>query len=285
MAWRTSSSASKVVSATTRGAALASAGDRGGGGNAVGAGHPDVHQDDVRGQVRRRGDRRRPVAGLADDVDVRRAAQHQAQAGPDQGVVVDQQHPDGHRAAHGSQPASRNLSSPVTLASMWPPASAARSRRPIRPVPVPWTAVPAGRRLARRQPGGDRHGQPAVRGAVDGDLDRAARRVLAGIGEAFLDDPVEGAAGAGGYRPRARRPPSRRGSWWWPRPRPPGRAGRPRPAAAARCLSSSSSRSTRTMERSSCRAWWVVALIAAAASVTAASPAATGLPPARRPAR
>ena len=57
-------------------------------------GHPDVEADDVRAQVSREGQGLRAVRGDAHDLDVRLAPQQRGQAGPDEGLVVGDDHPD-----------------------------------------------------------------------------------------------------------------------------------------------------------------------------------------------
>lgn len=64
------------------------------GGEAVHRGHPDVHQDDVRAGALDEFPDLGAVGGLADDLDVVRAAHHQGQTGPDQRVVVDEEQSD-----------------------------------------------------------------------------------------------------------------------------------------------------------------------------------------------
>jgi hypothetical protein len=78
--------------------------------------HADVHQHHV-GTCP--GDHLKPlgpVASLADDLQVQRTAQHQAEAGPHEWVVVDEHDPDrpaAHRS-HGNQAWRRKSPSGVT---------------------------------------------------------------------------------------------------------------------------------------------------------------------------
>ena len=74
-------------------------------------GHPDVHQHDVGPQPRRGLEALAAVGGLADDLDVVAAAEHQRQRRPDERVVVDHEHPDARarHAAHGIQPRSTHV--------------------------------------------------------------------------------------------------------------------------------------------------------------------------------
>ena len=65
--------------------------------------HADVHQHHVGGQPVGELHPLAPVAGLADDLEVLLAAQHQCQGRADQGVVVDHEHPSPH-VAHGIHP-------------------------------------------------------------------------------------------------------------------------------------------------------------------------------------
>jgi hypothetical protein len=70
--------------------------------DAVAAGHPHVHEHDIGAQRGRHGYRGRPVACLADHLDVRFGVEDKAEALPDQGVVVGQQHSD-HDVTAGSR--------------------------------------------------------------------------------------------------------------------------------------------------------------------------------------
>ena len=71
--------------------------------DAVTAGHPDVHQHHVGTQRGAHGDGGGPVGGLANHLDIGFALEDQAEAHPDEGVVVDQEHAD-HGAAAGPWP-------------------------------------------------------------------------------------------------------------------------------------------------------------------------------------
>jgi hypothetical protein len=70
-----------------------------GGGEAVDARHPDVHQHDVRRVGVDRGGDLRPVGGLGHEADVVGPGEHHRQGGAHERVVVDDQHAD--RRAHG----------------------------------------------------------------------------------------------------------------------------------------------------------------------------------------
>jgi hypothetical protein len=82
-------------------AVRARGGDGGGRGDSVQARHPDVHQHHVGPQGRRHRDAGRPVGGFPGDLDVRFGFQDQPEPHPEQGLIIDQQHPD-----HGASPAS-----------------------------------------------------------------------------------------------------------------------------------------------------------------------------------
>jgi hypothetical protein len=67
-----------------------------GGGHAVQARHAHVHDHDVGRDLAGQPDRGRPVGGLAGHGEIGLAAEDHGEPGPDQGLVVDEQHPDGH---------------------------------------------------------------------------------------------------------------------------------------------------------------------------------------------
>src|SRR5262249_4005174 len=89
----------------------------------------------------RRLDGLRPVLGLADDLDVVLVAQDGPEPGPDQGVVVDDEHTDVvHYDPSPPMGISARTRQPVPLtgpASQLPPSAAARSRMPCSPCPPP----------------------------------------------------------------------------------------------------------------------------------------------------
>ena len=64
----------------------------------VEAGHPDVHQDDVRAEPPRLGERLQTVDRRPDDGEVGLGVQDHPQPGAHQLLVVDDQHPDRHPA-------------------------------------------------------------------------------------------------------------------------------------------------------------------------------------------
>ena len=80
-------------------------------GDAVRAGHPQVHQHHVRPQRRGPGHRLGAVAGLTDDLELGAALEDAAQAVPDDGMVVHDQQPDAvltrSRVAASSAPRRR----------------------------------------------------------------------------------------------------------------------------------------------------------------------------------
>ena len=120
-------------------------GDVAGRRDAVTAGHPHVHEHDVRAQRGRHGYRRGAVAGLADHLDVGLGVEDQAEALPDQGVVIGQQHGD-HAAAAGSRPRRAVTCQPRGWRgpkSRSPPNALMRSRIPVRPPPAAPGSAPA----------------------------------------------------------------------------------------------------------------------------------------------
>src|SRR5262249_26033243 len=136
------------------------------GGDPVGTRHAQVHQHDVGRVLIDRGRDFRAVGGLADHLDAVRAVEHHGEPGPDEGVVVDEQHPDaprgvvGHSGPAGSAgsavpaaPASAGRATParrptpppaLIVWSIPPPASRTRSVSPIKPVPLPLMIGSAG---------------------------------------------------------------------------------------------------------------------------------------------
>src|SRR5215470_20320468 len=111
--------------------------------------HPDVHQDHVRLGLPGQADRLPAVLGLADDLQVRPGFQDHPEPAADQGLVIAQQHPDGHdgpalpRASTGK--ATLTAKPPPGRGPAWhvPPCSAARSPMPISPRPRPGPRWPA----------------------------------------------------------------------------------------------------------------------------------------------
>ena len=96
-------------------AGRAGGGDRGGRRDPVHARHPDVHQHDVGVQGRCHADPGRPVAGLADDLDVGLGLQDQPEPHPEQGLIIDEQYPD-HAASPSSSGSRAETSQPAGLA-------------------------------------------------------------------------------------------------------------------------------------------------------------------------
>ncbi len=107
--------------------------------DAVRAGHAHVHEHDVRRERGRLRDARLAVPGLADDLDVVLGGEDHAEAHAQQGLVVDEQHPD-------RCPRSRHVRSrPSSRAPAWRPGSRSRRRlaRTSQPVPLgPADTVP-----------------------------------------------------------------------------------------------------------------------------------------------
>ena len=68
----------------------------------VDLGHADVHEDDVRLQAQRLGDRLDAVRGLADDLDVLLGLEDHAKAGAHERLVVDDEDAEGHACSPGS---------------------------------------------------------------------------------------------------------------------------------------------------------------------------------------
>ena len=179
------------------------------------------------------------------------AAEQHPQAGADQRVVVDQHHPDQSRGrSQGSVAARTKSPSAATPCASSPPASSTRSPRPIRPLPAPGSAGGGGRRAAA--PGCAPRSPACPRRAPTLHPDQRAGRVLAGVRQALLDDPVGGprrrrrgvvVRGQLELVPRSASPPPAT-----PRSAP---AGRPASAAAAAPRPSVPSRSTPITSRSS----------------------------------
>jgi hypothetical protein len=72
--------------------------DLAGRGHAVHSRHPHIHDHHVGRDLARQPDGGGPVGCLADHGEVGLAAEHHGEAGPDQVLVVDEQHPDRHAA-------------------------------------------------------------------------------------------------------------------------------------------------------------------------------------------
>ena len=151
------------------------------------AGHDDVHQDHVRLGRARLEDGVLGVAGLADDLDVGLGLEHLAQAGADDGVVVDDQDADPLVLAHRSGTSATIVAPAPGLDSIFslPPSSASRSPMPSSPSPSP---PPSGGEAAAvvLDHGGDR-----AAAASEDDADRARLGVLDDVRQRLLHDPVE----------------------------------------------------------------------------------------------
>lgn len=112
--------------------------DPAGGFDAVDAGHPDVHQDQVDGVVPEEGDGLECVGEIARDDKTRVEPEHCLDAGPDLFLVVDDQD-SRHRttAPRGLNSAwTRNRPSSLSIVSR-PLEDSTRSRMPRRPSPLP----------------------------------------------------------------------------------------------------------------------------------------------------
>lgn len=100
--------------------------------------HPDVHHDHVGVCFLRDPHGVGPGTGLADDFDVRRVGDEDPEAGPDQRLIVGEDHTPRHQAAPaiegvGSVAATRNPPPGRCSAVNVPSSSSARSRMPTMP--------------------------------------------------------------------------------------------------------------------------------------------------------
>ncbi len=102
-----------------------------GGLDAITAGHPQIHEDDVGEQVSGQGDGLVAIRGGAHDFDVRQKAQHHRQPFTDHSLVVSDQNT--HRLAHAGTRSSTRKPPRVIAVVSSPPSSSARSRIPVRP--------------------------------------------------------------------------------------------------------------------------------------------------------
>ena len=199
----TSSSASKVVRTTTAGGVGLGA-QQAGGGDAVELGHADVHEDDV-GAVQVDGASTPRPSSASPTTSMRsRAGQHHPQPRAHERVVVDEQDADGlAHAGHGR--VARRTKSPAA-SGPWlelaarqldalgqPDEAGARAREGER----------RGRGDADRAAADDLDDERGARLGRDRHLDRGARRVLARVGQALLDDAI-------GRAPERRRAARRR---------------------------------------------------------------------------
>ncbi len=110
-------------------------GESSGGLDAVHQRHPDVEQADVGTQPERQAHGLAPVGGRADHLDAGLGIEQHRQPAADDGLVVGDQDPDGHRAVpvRGRTASTRQPCSPAGPAWKVPPSSEARSRMPTRP--------------------------------------------------------------------------------------------------------------------------------------------------------
>ena len=102
-----------------------------GGLDAITAGHPQIHQDNVGEQISGHGDGLIAVRGGAHDFDVRQEAEHHGEPFTDHSLVVSDE--NAHRLAHaGTRNSTRKPPGVIVVVSS-PPSSSARSRIPVRP--------------------------------------------------------------------------------------------------------------------------------------------------------
>ena len=119
-----------------------------GGGDAVGARHPQVHQDHIGAVLLGQAYRFGSVAGGADDLHVVDECHQHAQPVPDDPLVIGDQDPDRARAGCAGHPGTSSSTShppAVGPARAVPPARRARSRIAVRPCPPPAPASSPGR--------------------------------------------------------------------------------------------------------------------------------------------
>src|SRR5215470_7899454 len=100
--------------------------------------HPDVHEDDVGPVLPGQRDRLGAVAGLADDLEVRRGVDEHAETSAHERLVIGHDYAD-HPAtsAIGKHARTRNPPSGRGPAANSPPNTATRSRMPMIPWPEP----------------------------------------------------------------------------------------------------------------------------------------------------
>ena len=271
-----------------------------GGGDAVELWHADVHEDDVGAVQVDRAEHAAPVVGLAHHLDALGAGQHHPQPRAHERVVVDEQ--DADLSSQG--PVRATADRRAMRASRRPREGRAQDEvarlvgtvlelaaRELDALGQPDEAGAGagererrGRRDADRAAADDLDHERGARLGRDRDLDRGARRVLARVGQALLDDAIGRAPEGGGQRARrrARRACSARASRRaGTRRRGPG--SRPASAAAARARSPAApSRSTPMTSRSSSSAAWAVARMTPAASATSSAEASGGTRARRR---
>ena len=103
------------------------------GAHAVGAGHPQIHQHDVRTAGERQRDGLAPVGRLAQHLELRVAGEDAAQAVADDGVVVDDQQADDHAGTAGTLAEIAVPSPGADSTASSPPTPVTRWRMPVSP--------------------------------------------------------------------------------------------------------------------------------------------------------
>jgi hypothetical protein len=102
-----------------------------GGLDAITAGHPQVHENDVREQLSGHRDGLVTVSGGTHDFDLRQQAEHHRQPFADHSLVVGDEDTD--RLVHAGTRNSTRKPACVGAVVSSPPSSSARSRIPVRP--------------------------------------------------------------------------------------------------------------------------------------------------------
>jgi hypothetical protein len=105
--------------------------------DAVYAGHPYVHQDDIRGECLRPRHGLAAVARFAHDLDVGLGLEDHAEPGPHEALVVGQEDADHRAEPNGSLARTAYPPSARAPCSSSPPYTATRSRIPASPCPEP----------------------------------------------------------------------------------------------------------------------------------------------------
>src|ERR1700742_4039821 len=109
--------------------------DLAGRGDPVGAWHADVHEDNVRAQRPRHGDRGGAVARFADDLDVGLGVEDHLEPGPDQRLVIDDKDADHVASIRGRRAETVQPCGERGPLDTSPPKAMTRSRIPSRPCP------------------------------------------------------------------------------------------------------------------------------------------------------
>ena len=219
----TYSSASNVVRTRTRGGvapAGPSGGEPAGGLDAVHHRHPEVHDHDVRREPGGLVQGGAAVGRLADDRDPGLVREDHPEPGPDQLLVVDEQHADRrHGVRHAVAPstgsdaaapaastgnrAATRKPAPRGPASSVPPNTATRSLHPDQSAAgLARVGQPAARRRPARTAVVDDLHLERVGLVADRDRGPGVDRVLERVGERLLDDPVRRQLHARVQRPR-----------------------------------------------------------------------------------